>query len=376
MIIGSFSVQTGTSGNDTNFSITPGIAYFADSGDDTLFIRGSGELFLDGATWWIPSIASGGTGNDKYNIEYGTSTFIADASGSSFDRLRIFDYASNIDTFFSVDGRHIFMSTTWGTNVLLIDALNAYGAIETIEFQDITLSGSPQSAGSLLLTYQTMPGQSIESLISNGYFNPRAMGINDASEVRAIIKSLYDYTFTSNKTVGAVQFGSTVIGYALQNGVASPLSITNAGAVAGPVGGWSAFAAASTVTGYDLYWKNTNGSYAKWFLNSSAAQTSSAVISTAAFLQDETNLNVDLDGDGTTGLSFTPTKTVGAVQFGSTQLGYAIKNGAASPFQVSFSGQFASSANPGAGWSALAAAATGNGYELFWKNSVTGQYVR
>lgn len=91
MIIGSFSVQTGTNGNDTNFSITPGMAYFADSGDDTLFIRGSGELFLDGATWWIPSIASGGTGNDKYNIEYGTSTFIADASGSSFDRLRIFD---------------------------------------------------------------------------------------------------------------------------------------------------------------------------------------------------------------------------------------------------------------------------------------------
>ena len=169
MKIGSFSVQTGTNGNDTNFSITPGIAYFADSGDDTLFIEGSSELFLDRAIWWIPSIASGGAGNDEYIIAPGTSTFIADASSSSFDRLRIFDDANNIDTFFSVDGRHIFFSTILGTNVLVIDALNTYGATEIIEFQDITFSGSPQAAGSLLLTYQTMPDQSIESMISNGY---------------------------------------------------------------------------------------------------------------------------------------------------------------------------------------------------------------
>ncbi len=169
---------------------------------------------------------------------------------------------------------------------------------------------------------------------------------------------------------------TTALGYAVKNGASSPLSITNAGAVAGPVAGWSAFAAAATVSGYDLYWKNTNGSYAKWFLNSSAAQISSAVISTATFLQDETNLGVDLDGDGTTGLTFSPSpSTLGTVTLGSTQLGYAIQNGVASPIQISFSGQFASTSTPGAGWSALAAAATGNGYELFWKNSVTGQYV-
>ena len=65
MIIGNFSVQSGTSGNDFKSPITPGIAYFADSGDDTLFIEGSSELFLDRAIWWIPSIASGGAGNDE-----------------------------------------------------------------------------------------------------------------------------------------------------------------------------------------------------------------------------------------------------------------------------------------------------------------------
>jgi hypothetical protein len=184
-------------------------------------------------------------------------------------------------------------------------------------------------------------------------------------------------TLISGKTVGSVQFGNTQLGYALKNLSATPISITNAGAVAGPVAGWIAFAASAAGNGYELYWKNTNGTYAKWFLNSSAAQTGSAVISTAAFLQDETNLGVDLDGDGITGLTFSPSpSTLGTVTLGSTQLGYAIKNGTASPIQISFSGQFASTSNPGAGWNAFAAAALESGYELFWKNSNSGQFVR
>jgi hypothetical protein len=205
--IGNFSIQRGTAGSDFNSSITPGIAYFADSGDDTLWIRGTGQLLSGGTTWWIPSIASGGTGNDRYNVEFGASTFIADGSTSKADHLRVYDYASNIDTFFSVDGRHIFLSTTWGTNILVVDALNTFGAIETIEFQDITLSGASQSVGSLLATYETMPNQSIDSLIADGYLNPRAMGVDNAGEVRRIINSIYpsirvENTISASNVVG------------------------------------------------------------------------------------------------------------------------------------------------------------------------------
>ena len=205
--IGNFSIQRGTSGSDYNSSITPGITYLADSGDDTLWIRGTGQLLAGGTTWWIPSIASGGTGNDRYNVEFGASTFIADGSTSNADYLRVYDYASDIDTLFSVDGRHIFLSTTRGTNILVVDALNTFGAIETIQFQDITLSGTKQSVGSLLATYQTMPNQSIDSLIADGYLNPSAMGVANAEDVRRIINSLYppirvDNSIGASKIVG------------------------------------------------------------------------------------------------------------------------------------------------------------------------------
>jgi uncharacterized protein YkwD len=114
------------------------------------------------------------------------------------------------------------------------------------------------------------------------------------------------FSFSPAKTIGTVQFGSSQLGYALKHGSNPLLAITNAGAVVTEVGGWSALAAAAAGNGYELYWKNSNGTYAKWILNSSAALTSAFVISTADFLQAESNLATDLDADGSLGLTFTP----------------------------------------------------------------------
>ena len=192
--IGNFSILQGTNKNDFNFSITPGVAYFAGSGEDTLWMKYSAQLPLGGSNWWIPSIASGGNGNDKYYVEFGASTFIADASNSNADHLTVFDYLSKIQNFFSVDKRHIFISTSFGTNIFLIDALNTFGAIETIKFIDVTLSGTSNSIESLLSTYQTESDQSFESLIEVGYFNPKVMGVNGANEVRSIINTITEFT--------------------------------------------------------------------------------------------------------------------------------------------------------------------------------------
>ena len=186
-------------------------------------------------------------------------------------------------------------------------------------------------------------------------------------------------SFAATKTVGNVQFGTTQLGYSLKNGNSSPLSITNAGAVAAAAGGWSALAAAAAGSGYDLYWKNINGTYAKWSLNSSAALTSGAFISSADFLQAETSLAADLDRDGITGLTYTAgSSTINGVNLGSTALGYALRRGSEVPFQVSNAGQFASALNPGGGWQAISAVSSGSGYELYWRkgNGATSQYAR
>ena len=180
------------------------------------------------------------------------------------------------------------------------------------------------------------------------------------------------FSFSLVNTVGSVQFGHTQVGYGLKNGSNSVQPITNAGAVATETGGWRALAAAASGNGYDLYWKNSNGLVAKWTLNSSAGLTSASVISTADFLQAERNLFTDLDTDGNIGFSFSAAKTIGSVQFGNGQDGYALKNGSDPLLAITSAGAVATESG---GWRALAAAASGNGYDLYWKN-IDGSYAK
>ncbi|MCS5706445.1 hypothetical protein NZK27_09580, partial [Synechococcus sp. FGCU-3] len=130
--------------------------------------------------------------------------------------------------------------------------------------------------------------------------------------------------------------------------------------------------------GYDLYWKNSiSGQFALWKLSSSGSLLSGSLLSYTHFLQAETDHQVDLDRDGSTGLTFSPGLTpINDVNLGTTPLGYAISVGSGSPISITWNGgQVASHSNPGAGWLALAAARTNSGYDLYWKNSISGQFA-
>jgi Ca2+-binding RTX toxin-like protein len=204
--IGSFSVSEGTGSADYK-TVTPGQAYFAYGGNDILWASGSSYVTAAGKQWWIPSIISGGEGNDSYYITYGSSTFIADASSSSGDSVQIYDYASNITSFFSIENRHLFVGTSWGTNLIAVDGLNSAGAIESIKFMDLSLSGSTDSINSLLASYKTRDDQSIDYLISNGDFYPNAWGVNGAEGVRSALASLYGQgVTTTTATIGGITY--------------------------------------------------------------------------------------------------------------------------------------------------------------------------
>jgi 2',3'-cyclic-nucleotide 2'-phosphodiesterase/3'-nucleotidase/5'-nucleotidase len=56
--------------------------------------------------------------------------------------------------------------------------------------------------------------------------------------------------------------------------------------------------------------------------------------------------------------------------------GYQLRRGTGSPIQITFSGLIASQENPGSGWSAIGAVASGSGYQLYWSNALTNQYSR
>jgi hypothetical protein len=183
--------------------------------------------------------------------------------------------------------------------------------------------------------------------------------------------------FSLIKTIGNVAFGTSHLNYAIKLGAAAPIQVSIQGRTTSanyPGTGWSAIAAAETATGYDLYFKNTNGSYGAWNLDSNGVYTAGKFLSIIELLKAETNLNTDLDGDGTNGLTFAPIRTIGTVALGNWQQGYALKVGSGNPIPITYAGINASANNPGAGWSAIAAAVSATGYDLYFKNT-SGSYA-
>ena len=115
----------------------------------------------------------------------------------------------------------------------------------------------------------------------------------------------------------------------------------------------------------------------RWTLNSSGASIGGASLTTQELLTAETALNFDLNQDSITGFPYTPGyATINGLNLGTTASGYALKSGTTTPIEITFSGQFASPSNPGVGWSAIAAAANGSGYDLYWRNTTSSQFAR
>ena len=201
--------------------------------------------------------------------------------------------------------------------------------------------------------------------------------VGTATPVIGTITNDDQNVFVLIKAVGTVSLGTTQLGYALQVGSANPIQITYSGigaSATSPGGGWSAIGAAANGTGFDLYLKNIDGSYAIWNLNGTGAQTGGKLLSTAEFFAAESSLSNDLNADGSVGNPFSAIKSIGSVALGSTAKGYALQVGSGSPIQITYAGINASPTSPGVGWSAIAAAANGTGFDVYLKN-VDGSYA-
>lgn len=178
-----------------------------------------------------------------------------------------------------------------------------------------------------------------------------------------------------------VNFGRTAKGdYAVKNAGGFAVPVTFAGQFASdsqPGSGWTGVVASPSGKDYKFYLKNA-GSYARWRLDASGALASSSFLSEAELYYEEADISYDINGDGRVGIEYVPgKKSIGDVNLGTTALGYAIRKGAAAAVQVTFSGKNASAANPGSNWSAVAAAAgSGAGYTVYWKNSSNGAFSR
>jgi len=225
-------------------------------------------------------------------------------------------------------------------------------------FGSWTLSGSGALAGSQMLSLAQV--QAIESQVNLDITGDGNVGV----------------VFTSQRTIGAVEFGTIAAGYAVR-AAGQVIPVTYGGVAASdakPGAGWVAVAARQSGSGYELFWRNTQaGLYGSWTLSGSGALVGSQMLSLAQVQAIESQVNLDLTGDGQIGVVFTSQVTIGAVEFGTIAAGYAVR-AAGQVIPVTYGGVVASDAKPGAGWVAVAARQSGSGYELFWRNTQAGAY--
>ena len=189
--IGTYLVEEGTSNKDTNFSILSGTAYFGREGDDSLWSNAKTSLSDGESSWYVPSIIIGGAGADEYFVGPYDHTIIFDGDNGTSDSVRIYGNINSLTNFLTLDNRHLFITLYGGSHSsLVVDGMNQNGAIESLEFSDITFNGSPESINLLLNSY-SQGNYSIEDAITSGLFNPKMMGVADATEVRSLIKDIY-----------------------------------------------------------------------------------------------------------------------------------------------------------------------------------------
>lgn len=207
--------------------------------------------------------------------------------------------------------------------------------------------------------------------------NPGSGGVIGGGQASAQLTIIDQPLYTPGvNTINGVNLGITSRGYALQSATGTPIQVSFSGANASPGNpgnGWTAIAATPLGDGYGLYWQNSGSSQAaRWQLNSSGVYTSGTLLSASELTSEEAALALDLNGDGYT----SGRATVDAINLGSTSLGYALRNGAATPIQITYPAGNASASNPGNGWSAVVATASGEGYSLYWRHGGSGQTAR
>ena len=191
--IGTYLVEEGTSEKDYNFSILSGTAYFGREGDDSLWSNATTALSDGETSWYVPSIIVGGAGADEYYVGTSNHAIIFDGDNGSSDLLRIFSDINYLTNFITLDNRHLFIRVFGGffrQSILVVDGMNQNGSIESIKFTGTAFNGSPESIN-LLVNGYSQGDYSIENAINSGLFNPKIMGVNNATEVRSLIKEIY-----------------------------------------------------------------------------------------------------------------------------------------------------------------------------------------
>ena len=213
-------------GNNSFFSSVGSLeARFGQDGDDTFFSSAESKTFKDGAYWLLPSVLSGGPGNDRYNVGYNDYSIIADA-GSGDDYLRVYRDLSDVQRSARIDGRHLiaefqlYSGSTYTTWLFIVDAFKPDGSIERTEFSDSVILDTSWSNLPSLIASAGIPFEDLtwQQAIEKKYINLSIFGVtnNSTGSLQAISEFYGDAklppgaTLSLNPSTSASNEGATV----------------------------------------------------------------------------------------------------------------------------------------------------------------------
>ena len=159
------------------------------------------------------------------------------------------------------------------------------------------------------------------------------------------------------------------------------LKYKGANVTAGEFGGWTPIGAVKTASGYDIAWKNSStGQYTVWTTNSNGNYTRSltgtvAVAGTSYALESlEPVFKQDLNHDGVIGPTTKVIQKDGSTSLTEVANQFYLDNTSGSDPALKYKGANVTAGEFG-GWTPIGAVKTASGYDIAWKNTVTGQYT-
>jgi len=165
------------------------------------------------------------------------------------------------------------------------------------------------------------------------------------------------------------------------SGSGAALKYNGASVTAGEFGSWTPIGAIQTASGYDVAWKDTStGQYTVWTTDSNGNYTGNAtggsVSGTSSALESmELMFQQDLNNDGVIGPPQKVIQTDGSTSLSEVaNLYFYLEGSGGTGPALKYSGANVT-AGEFSGWTPIGATETASGYDVAWKNTVTGQYT-
>ena len=170
---------------------------------DTRFSFSTNETALEnGVLYIVAGAAMGGWGDDTYyfnsNYNFG---IVYDGSSSTNDTLYIRDYLQNVIALFTIDNRHIALTTAYSGSILILNGFDTNGLIENVQFYDTSINNlTVTSTKQFVETYRTFEDVTWEEAEYYGLISSTAGNVfNNLNELKSYANSLSPVSLSTNE---------------------------------------------------------------------------------------------------------------------------------------------------------------------------------